>query len=123
MSVLQILHSHLNSGGVLTGLAPVFFRWYDEHTAVDAAPTILFKPAGGGTANELGQQPDVVMSVCHSPYRADLAYEACVAIRDYLIENYTIADVANFEILADVTGPFALENERQICELNVRIWI
>lgn len=120
MNVLQALNDHLSSGGVLTGLKPVFFRWYDEDTATGAADTVLLRPSGGGTANELGQKPDVTIAVCTTA--PDDAYDKCFEIRDYLIENFTIPGITNFEILAEVTGPYLLESQRNVCELNVRIW-
>ncbi len=120
MNVLQSLHAHLDGGGVLAGLTPVYFRWYDEDTEASAPDTVLFRPSGGGTADELGQKPDVIIAV--ATMEPHLAYDTCLAIRDYLIEHFTIPGVANFEILADVTGPFLLESQRNICELNVRVW-
>ncbi|MEA3250137.1 MAG: hypothetical protein U9Q35_00935 [Pseudomonadota bacterium] len=120
MNVLQALQGHLDSGGVLTGLTPVFFRWYDEDIASTAPDSVLLRPSGGGTTNELMQQPDVTIAV--ATMAPHLAYDACLAIRDYLIEHYTIPGVCNFEILADVTGPLLLETERNVCELNVRCW-
>ena len=121
MTPIQTLHDHLDSGGILTGLVPVFFRWYDENTQRGASDSVLFRPAGGGIANELGQQPDITIAVSMSTPGA--AYEKASAIRDYLIENYTIEGVANFQILADVTGPYELASQRNICEINVRMWI
>lgn len=120
MNVLQALQGHLDSGGVLAGLTPVFFRWYDEDITATAPDSVLFRPAGGGTANELGQQPDVLIAV--TTLQPHTAFDKTLAIRDYLIEHFTIAGVCNFEILADVTGPFTLNNERNVCELNVRCW-
>lgn len=121
MTPIQTLHDHLDSGGILTGLVPVFFRWYDADTAAGAPDSVLFRPAGGGIANELGQQPDITIAV--ATMKPHTAYEKAAAIRDYLIEHYTIEGVANFQILADVTGPYLLESQRNICEINVRMWI
>lgn len=120
MNVLRVLHEHLADGEQLTGFEPVFFRFYDENTQAGAADCILFRPDGGGSPNELMQQPGITMAACTKyPYTG---YERLVAIRDYLLEHYTVPGVCNFEIMADVVGPSTLDSGRFIFELNVRAW-
>lgn len=120
MNALRVLHEHLAAGEQLTGLEPVFFRLYPENTEAGAADSILFRPDGGAKPTDLMQQPGVTMAICTE--RPDTGYERMVAIRDYLIENHIADGVCNFEILADVVGPYSLESGRSIYELNVRVW-
>lgn len=120
MNPLHVLRDHLAALPELEGFNRIFYRWYDEDVQQGASPFLLLRPDGGGTANELMQQPDVRLAVCtNGPSQAD---SVARAIKQYLIDNHAVSGVCNFQILADVTGPFPLENERNVSQLTVRLW-
>lgn len=120
MSALDLLNDHLSGLPALDGVNRVFYRWYDADTQRGAPPCLLLRPDGGGIANELMDQPDVRLAVCFDhPYQCEAAINA---IKDYLVEHYTTPGVTNFEILAYPTGPFPLENERNVSQMTVRVW-
>lgn len=120
MNPLHALRDHLAGLPELDGFQRIFYRWHDEDVQRGAPPFLLLRPDGGGANHELMQQPDVRIAVC-----ADLptqAYDATQAIKQHLIDNHRAECVCNFQILADITGPFMLENERNVCQLTVRVW-
>ncbi|RUR48794.1 hypothetical protein [Vreelandella populi] len=120
MSALDLLNNHLAGLPALDGVQRIFYRWYDEDVAQGAPPFLLLRPDGGGIENELMQQPDVRLAVCFDyPHECDAAINA---IKDFLIQNHTAPGVCNFEILASPTGPFLLNNERNISQMTVRVW-
>ena len=120
MNPLHVLRDHLADLPELDGFSRIFYRWYDEDVQQGAPPFLLLRPDGGGTNNELMQQMDVRLAVCTDyPAQAD---SVARAIKQYLIDNHSAECVCNFQIMADVTGPFPLENERNVSQLTVRLW-
>lgn len=120
MNPLHVLRDHLAGLPELEGYDRIFYRWYDEDLQRGAPPFLLLRPDGGGVSHELMQQIDVRLAVCHDlPSQAD---SVARAIKQYLIDNHSVECVCNFQILADVTGPFLLNNERNVSQLTVRLW-
>lgn len=121
-NLLDTVKGHLDAGGLFDGWKVVYYRLYDEDTAVGAEPVVMMRTDGGGEANEYGQQPDVSFVIVGSQYGDVEAGNLAQAIKLYLIEHNTADRIVNFEILADVIGPSALDNGRPMFQLNVRCW-
>ncbi|MGJ8516645.1 phage tail termination protein [Carnimonas bestiolae] len=119
MSLYDIIEQHLAGAGLTAGYKMIWYRWREEDSQQQAEPFICIRRVGGGTSDEFGQNPTVLMQVCGRPNAIRETDEHIRLIKSHFINNYCQPGVALFQIAGDINGPFMFNNDRPLFELNI----
>lgn len=117
VAILQNLRSWLDTAGLLAGYEVKYNRWTDADVG-GGADFVMFRFAGPGTANRIVQRYDIDLFVVAGPTYVP-AQDRINEIAKYLNSIGQPPGVVRYSIPGNPTGPFQLENGRQVFQLAV----
>ena len=119
IQILRRVKQHVVDAGLAEGYTLKFFRWSDKDLK-GKKPFIVFRQGGSGLSNILLQQTDVLIQLGQVHSEIEKGDDTMQAIIRLFRGDTLQPDIARFDPLGTVAGPFTIENDRKIWELTVR---
>jgi hypothetical protein len=121
--LLKSVETCLRDAGLITGFTAKFYRWLDADVK-GTADFIVFRMSGtSGPRDQFLQQPDIRILVVGKAKKIDETNAVADAIYAFFAGTETAIGVTKLEPLATVTGPYFMDNERCVFEINVRCFV
>lgn len=120
--LLEKIATYLRQAGLLEGLTTKFYRYTDEDLK-GASNLVVFRMAGAGPRNSVVQQPDIKVILIGKQSDIVETNNKADAIFKHFGGLTAPEDVLKLEPLAYVMGPFFMDNERPVFEINVRCFV
>lgn len=120
--VLERTASYLDGLGLLSGYSPRYHRWHDDDLTQNT-PVAVFRHTGDGASDTFKQEYDVTITMLAKDItKTEDVGDATKAIVQALRGTGTVTGVIKFEMLGNQQGPFYLENDRPLYQVNVRVF-
>jgi len=120
--VLERTALYLDNLGLLSGYSPRYHRWHDDDLNQNT-PVAVFRHTGDGNSDTFKQEYDVTITLLAASISNTVAVgDAATAIVKAFRGTGTVAGVIKFEMLGNQQGPFYLENDRPLYQINVRVF-
>lgn len=121
-AILERTRDFLVATGLIDSYQHRFHRWIDADIEQNT-PVVVFRKTGDGPSDVFKQESDVTITILEdSPTKVQALGVTVQDIVRKFRSSDTIAGVIKFELLSSQQGPFYLENERPLYQINVRVF-
>lgn len=112
----------LTDNNLTTGYGLRYHRWYDDDVNGNT-PICLIRVTGAGQSDTFKQEYDVTITLLASDAtKVEALGDDMQAIVQAMRGTTTVTGVIKFEMLGNQQGPFYLENDRPLYQINVRVF-
>lgn len=120
--VVERTKQFLDDLGLIDEYQARFHRWYDDDVNGNTA-IVLFRKTGDGVSDVFKQEYDVTITLLASDATKiiDVGNDA-QAIVQAIRGTGSTSGVVKFQMLGNQQGPFYLENDRPLYQINVRVF-
>lgn len=94
------------------------FRWYDDDQNT-AGLTAVLRQVGGGPNDRFIGAPYFQLLLLGNNRSVRSINTSAQAIKAYLLDNFKTENIIDLTFPADVQGPFYIENDRVIFQLDI----
>ena len=116
--IIDQIESALDASGLVDDYTLSHYRWYDDDPAEFK---LIIRLAGGAPLDPLIGRPSYQLLLLSTNQNVTALHTKTEQIKSYLLRNYQFQDIINFEFPADIQGPFYIENDRVIYQLDINI--
>lgn len=119
MSNILDIKQYLIDHSLDDGYKLKLYRWNDADLDKKSDTFMVLRPRGGGVIDrDIGREFYSVVIVGGANEDPDLGDSRSQLIRDTMITNYNTNDVIQFQFNTNVQGPFYIDNDRPVYEIN-----